>query len=82
MMELPFLLGIFGMFLVLVAFVLDEFVRSFNQNTLVYNLINILGSGLLMYYAFSIHSWPFIILNAVWLIVAIVKLEGIMAGKR
>ena len=72
-MDLSFIIGVMGMLLVLLAFVLDEFVQKFNQNTLLYNIINILGSGMLLYYAFSIRSWPFIVLNAVWLIAAMVK---------
>lgn len=82
MIEISFIIGVLGMLLILLAFVFDEFVRNFNQNTAIYNVINIFGSGMLVYYAFSIHSWPFIILNAVWLIVAIIKLEGIITRNR
>lgn len=81
MIEISFIIGVLGMFLILLAFVLDEFVRNFNQNTAIYNLINIFGSAMLVYYAVSIHSWPFVILNAVWLFVAIIKLEGIITAK-
>ena len=72
------IIGIVGMTFILVAFILDEFVRKFNQNTVQYNLLNIIGAGLLTYYAFSLNSWPFMILNIVWLVVAGFKLTRII----
>ncbi len=72
------LIGIIGMLFILTAFVLDEFVKKFNQNTVPYNVANILGSGMLLYYAVAISSWPFIILNMVWLVAAVVKIVGIV----
>jgi hypothetical protein len=71
-------LGIIGMILILVAFILDEFYKNFNQDTVYYNLVNIFGSGLLTYYAYTISSLPFLLLNLVWLIVAIIKLAKIV----
>ncbi|MBT6774598.1 hypothetical protein HOA91_04465 [Candidatus Woesearchaeota archaeon] len=72
------IIGIVGMTFILVAFILDEFIQKFNQNTIQYNLINIIGAGLLTYYAFSLNSWPFLILNIVWLVVAGFKLTRII----
>ena len=71
-------LGILGMILILVAFILDEFYKKFNQDTINYNLINVVGSGLLTYYAYTISSIPFLILNLVWLTVAVIKLAKII----
>lgn len=71
------MLGIVGMLCILIAFILDEFVKRFNQNTVGYNLLNIMGAGLLLYYAFSIRGWPFMVLNAVWLLAAVIKLGKI-----
>ena len=82
MIELSFIIGVVGMLFILLAFVLDEFVKTFNQNTLIYNSINIVGSGLLVYYAFSIRSWPFMVLNIVWLIAALVKSGEILRHQR
>lgn len=73
-MESNLLFGIAGMILILAAFILDEFYKRWNQNTIRYNLFNLLGSGLLLYYAVTLASWPFIILNGVWLVTATVKL--------
>ena len=65
--------GIIGVICILVAFLLDEFSKV-NTKTVPYNLLNILGSGLLMYYAYTLQSWPFVALNGVWLIAAAIKL--------
>ena len=74
--------GIAGMIFILIAFILDEFVPAFNQNTWRYNAMNILGSGLLAYYAFTIQDgWPFLILNLIWMIVAMIKLTEILTQK-
>ena len=67
-------IGIIGMLCILTAFVLQEWVTKINEDTISYNLLNIIGSGLLVYYAFTIASWPFIILNGVWCLTALVKL--------
>lgn len=67
------IIGIIGMLCILAAFVLEEFVKRFNPNTLKFNLLNIFGSGLLMIYAFSLKGWPFLILNGVWFIAALIK---------
>lgn len=69
--------GIVGVVCILIAFLLDEFYQKFNSETASYNLINILGAGLLIYYAYALKSWPFVALNAVWLIAAVVKLVKI-----
>lgn len=76
-MELNFAVGIAGVIFILAAFVSDEFYKRFNSETVLYNLLNIAGSGLLMYYAYSLQSWPFVFLNAVWLGAAMVKLVKI-----
>ena len=73
-MNLTFIIGIVGMVFILLAFILDEFVKKFNQDTVQYNLLNILGAGMLLYYAYIFVVWPFVILNLVWVIAAVVKL--------
>ncbi|MBS3169795.1 hypothetical protein J4210_04885 [Candidatus Woesearchaeota archaeon] len=70
--------GIIGMLFILVAFILDEFFKAWQQNSMKYNLLNIIGSGLLAYYAFTISSWPFIILNVAWFSAAGYKLVVLM----
>ncbi|MBT4539390.1 hypothetical protein HOI26_05235 [Candidatus Woesearchaeota archaeon] len=74
--------GVLGMFFVLAAFILDEFVDKFNQDTIQYNLLNIVGAGLLLYYALILNAWPFIVLNLVWLGAALVKLLTLFKKKK
>tara|TARA_Y100000034_G_scaffold126283_1_gene177284 strand:- start:168 stop:404 length:237 start_codon:yes stop_codon:yes gene_type:complete len=72
------IIGVVGMLFILIGFVLEEFWNKFNQDTIAYNLLNILGAGLLIYYAYSLRSWPFGILNGVWVLAALVKLIKIL----
>ena len=74
MITLNLAIGILGMVGILIAFIMDEFYKKWNQETIRYNLTNLIGAGLLIYYAYSLTSWPFMILNAVWFIVAGYKL--------
>ena len=76
------LIGILGMLLVLIAFILDEFYKRWNQNTIQYNALNIIGSALLVYYALTFRAWPFVVLNVVWLATAGYKLLQIEHRKK
>ncbi len=75
-------IGILGMLCILTAFILDEFVKKFNQDTMGYNLLNLLGAGLLVYYGLTLRGWPFVILNVVWFVVAGIKLVEIVKRRR
>ncbi len=72
------IIGIVGMLFILVGFVLDEFWDKFNQNTIIYNVFNIIGAGMLIYYAFSLDGWPFVVLNSAWVLAAGIKLVKIL----
>jgi hypothetical protein len=72
------ILGSIGLVCILSAFLLDEFSKKINQDTVHYNLLNIFGALLLFYYAYTLDSWPFMVLNAIWLIAAAVKLVRIL----
>lgn len=78
---LELIIGIIGMLFILVAFVLEEFDRQFNSETILYNLFNVFGSALLIYYGFVIKGWPFVFLNTVWCLAAVVKLGKILWKK-
>jgi hypothetical protein len=78
MIAINILIGSTGMLVILIAFILDEFYEKFNQNTVQYNALNVIGAVLLIYYAYTLNSWPFIILNAVWMAVAVIKLIRIL----
>ena len=59
------LIGIVGAFLILVAFILNQ-THKWDEDDLIYDLINFAGSLFLVIYALLLKSFPFIILNAVW----------------
>ena len=61
------IIGFIGMLLILLAFLMNQ-QGKWNQKDFVYDFINFLGAGLMIVYAYLISSWPFLVLNAVWMI--------------
>lgn len=72
----PLYIGAFGATLILFAFVLGQ-LHVWKDTYLIYDLLNAVGSSLLVYYAFVGRSWPFVVLNTVW---AIVSLKDVVSG--
>jgi hypothetical protein len=66
-------LGSFGVTLLLLAFFLNLF-KIVGQDSRAYILLNILGAGISCYASYLIRYTPFIILEAVWCLVAVVAL--------
>jgi hypothetical protein len=66
-------LGTAGMFLLLVAFLLGQLGRLSAQSGS-YNMLNVIGGGLLCYYAITLGSVPFLLLEGVWTASALWKL--------
>lgn len=60
-----FLMGITGMLLILVAFFMVQGHR-WSQDGLRYDVMNLLGSVLLVAYGVAGRAWPFVILNGIW----------------
>lgn len=75
------IIGIIGLLFILSAFILDEFSKKFNQDTVQYNVFNMIGSALLAWYAYTLNGWPFVVLNIVWFLVAGYKLVKIITKK-
>lgn len=63
-------IGVFGAFLLLVAFIENEY-KKFKTNSLAYDLLNLIGAGLLTIYAYLLGSVPFLILEGIWALVAL-----------
>lgn len=63
-------IGSLGAGLILIAFVLGQ-LHIWKDTYLSYDLLNALGSILLLIYAWIGFSWPFVILNAVWAAISI-----------
>ncbi len=54
----------------LVAFALQKF-GLLRESSLAYDLLNLLGAAFLTWYAVLLHSWPFIVLEGIWALVAL-----------
>ena len=62
----PFLLlGILGMVCILYGFLMVQLHR-WNQDQTRYDIMNFLGSALLLIYAIEGRVWPFVVLNGIW----------------
>ena len=69
-MDFYTIIGVIGALIILAAFFLNETHRV-SEDSLDYDLMNLVGAFLLLIYAFSLRSWPFLILNSIWLLVAL-----------
>ena len=58
-------IGIIGAGLVLLAFIMNQ-TKKWKNDSLVYDLVNFLGAGILIIYGLMIKGYPFVILNSVW----------------
>jgi hypothetical protein len=64
-MDTTLIIGLAGMVLILIAFILTIF-KYLDPNSKTDLLLNLIGSALLVWYALLLGSVPFLILNAVW----------------
>ncbi|MBT3303939.1 hypothetical protein HN592_00970 [Candidatus Woesearchaeota archaeon] len=64
------IIGLIGMGLILFAFFMNQ-IHRWKSDSLYYDIVNVIGSLLLTIYALRINSWPFLILNAIWLVISI-----------
>ena len=77
--------GICGLFLLLVAFVLNH-KKKFKRFSYTYNGLNLIGASMLAYYAYDIRATVFLFLQIIWVIVAFyfivkkVRHHGIMTS--
>jgi len=76
----PLYIGLIGMFLLLISFLLNLF-RNFSPNSKIYLLLNVLGAGFLSYYAYISNTFIFLILNALWALISLYKLIKAIRGK-
>ena len=63
------IIGVVGAVLVLGAFIAGQ-MHKLKDTDRLYDGLNVIGSGMLLYYAIAIDSWPFLIVNAVWFAVS------------
>lgn len=67
------MVGTMGMFLILAAFAGDLF-KKITEDDKIYNILNIAGGLFLAYYAYTLNSLPFLILQMIWVLFATYKL--------
>ena len=75
------IIGFVGAGLVLLGFYRLQ-TGKWGNGSFIYELDNLIGSGLLVYYAVYNKFYPSLILNVVWALVAIKGLESLAARKR
>ncbi len=63
------LIGAGGATLLLIAFIANAFKRL-SENSKRYHFLNLVGAGLLTWYAVLLDSVPFIILEGIWTLIA------------
>jgi hypothetical protein len=63
-------IGFLGMAMILIAFIMNQLHR-WHDDDLIYDSFNAIGALLMVYYSFTISSYPFLILNAVWAAVSL-----------
>jgi len=69
-LNLALIFGFLGMLLILTGFTANQLHRL-ERDSLLYDSLNLMGSGLLVAYAFSIRGYPFAVLNGVWFLVSL-----------
>lgn len=64
-MNTTLIIGVVGASIILIAFLLNQ-LNIWRNDTFGYDLANLVGSLVLIYYSMLLDSIPFIILNSVW----------------
>jgi arginine exporter protein ArgO len=75
-----FLAGIVGMLLVLIGFFGVQSHRM-HQDNLSYDILNLVGSILLVIYGIAGAAWPFVVLNGVWALYSLKDVMGDLMKK-
>lgn len=71
-------IGSLGALCILIGFILNQ-IGKWKPRQFSYDMVNFVGSALLIWYAFLLHSTPFMILNGVW---ALVSLRDVIRDMR
>lgn len=74
-MDTTTLIGVIGAGLLLIAFIVNE-LKKLSVDSFWYDLLNLVGAGLLVWYALLLHSWPFVVLEGIWALVSLKDILG------
>ncbi len=73
MADVNAIIGTVGMLFLLAGFV-GNIMKKISSDSVLYNVLNIVGGFALVYYAFVLNSFPFLILEGVWALFAVYNL--------
>ena len=79
-MQLSDIIGIIGVSLILAAYFISV-IRIKDPRGLMSYLLNALGAGIACYASILIEFWPFVILEAIWALVAIYGMVNLVFKK-
>jgi hypothetical protein len=68
-----------GVIILLIAFLLNLY-KKLSANSKPYTLMNLIGAGLCCYASWLIRFYPFVILESIWAIVALISLLKVPRG--
>ncbi|MGN6396298.1 MAG: CBU_0592 family membrane protein [Mucilaginibacter sp.] len=78
-MKFPDILASIGVIILLVAFLLNLY-RKLSAKDKIYALMNFIGAGICCYSSYLIKFYPFVVLEAVWSLVALLSLFNVPRG--
>lgn len=64
-MDIFYVMGIVGVVCILIAFIIGNY-NDLDKRTKADEIFNLIGSVLLLLYAFDGGLWPFVVLNTIW----------------
>lgn len=76
---MPDILASIGVIMLLIAFLLNLYKKLPTQHIL-YKLLNLAGAGICCFSSFLIRFYPFVLLEAVWALVALLSLFNVPRG--
>jgi hypothetical protein len=78
-MKISDILASIGVIVLLVAFLLNLY-KKLPASSKAYGLMNFIGAGICCFSSYLIRFYPFIVLEAVWAIVALLSLFNVPRG--
>jgi len=78
-MKFPDILASVGVIILLIAFLLNLY-KKLPAQSKVYGLMNFIGAGICCFSSYLIKFYPFVLLEAVWSLVALLSLFNIPRG--
>ena len=78
-MKLSDIIASIGVIILLIAFLLNLY-KKLSADSKAYALLNFIGAGICCFASYMIHFYPFVILESIWAIVALISLFKVPRG--